>query len=167
MSCAQVRIANRKFVEAKEDWTPPFSKVETVHDLVRIDLQLTPGTWAILQHTRVNFTLRTRQTGLTRFIRLYTSIAFNIGNRSCGHPRGEVEVPGAACPRDQTTETDAETTQVRFQNYFMDSFHFRGGWKYYASCPLQTTLSTILTLRNTRVHFCPQHWLFCVIFCFY
>ena len=24
-------------------------------------------------------------------------------------------------------ETDAETTQFRFQNYFMSSFHFRGG----------------------------------------
>ena len=59
-------------------------------------------------------------------------------------------------------ETDAETTEVRFQNYFMNSFHFRRGWKYYASCPLQTILFTILTCaQRTRVHFCPQHWLLC------
>jgi hypothetical protein len=48
------------------------------------------------------------------------------------------------------------------QNYFMNSFHFRRGWKYYASCPLHTILFTILTCaQRTRVHFCPQHWLLC------
>ena len=31
------------------------------------------------------------------------------------------------------------------QNDFMNSFHFRRGWKYYASCPLRTILFTILT----------------------
>jgi hypothetical protein len=59
-------------------------------------------------------------------------------------------------------DTDAETTSVRFQNYFMNNFHFRGGWKYCASCPLHTILFAILTCaQRTRVHFCPQHWLQC------
>ena len=44
----------------------------------------------------------------------------------------------------------------------MNSFHFRRGWKYYASCPLHTILFAILTCaQRTRVHFCPQHWLLC------
>jgi hypothetical protein len=44
----------------------------------------------------------------------------------------------------------------------MNSFHFRRGWKYYASCPLHTILFTSLTCaQRTRVHFCPQHWLLC------
>ena len=29
--------------------------------------------------------------------------------------------------------------------YFMSSLHFRGGWKYYASCPLHTIIFTVLT----------------------
>ena len=54
-------------------------------------------------------------------------------------------------------DTDAETTSVRFQNYFMNNFHFRGGWKYCASCPLHTILFAILTCaQRTRVHFCPS-----------
>ena len=55
-------------------------------------------------------------------------------------------------------------TQKRFKSGFkmMNGFHFRGGWKYYASCPLHTTLFTVLTCaQRTRVYFCPQHWLLC------
>jgi len=59
-------------------------------------------------------------------------------------------------------ETDVETTQVWFQNYFMNSLHFEGGWKYYASSPPHTILFTISTCtQRTRVHFFPQHWLLC------
>ena len=48
------------------------------------------------------------------------------------------------------------------QNDFMNSFHFRRGWKYYASCPLHTSLFPILTCaQRTRARFCPQHWLLC------
>jgi hypothetical protein len=33
----------------------------------------------------------------------------------------------------------------------MNSFHFRRGWKYYASCPLNTILFTVLTCaQRTR-----------------
>ena len=55
-----------------------------------------------------------------------------------------------------------ERTKVQTQNDFMSSFHFRGGWKYYASCSIHTTLLTIMTCpQRTRVHFCPRHWLLC------
>ena len=42
-------------------------------------------------------------------------------------------------------ETDAETTQVWFQNYFMNSSHNRRGSKYYASGSRNTSLFTNLT----------------------
>ena len=59
-------------------------------------------------------------------------------------------------------ETDAEVTEVGFQKYFTHSFHFRGGWKYCASCTLLTNLFAILTCaQRSRVHFCPQHWPLC------
>ena len=40
----------------------------------------------------------------------------------------------------------------------MNSFHFRRGWKCYASCPLNTILFTILTCaQRTRVRFTLLH----------
>ena len=108
--------------------------------------------------------------------KLVTKAPFSIGKPQLRPPRCDTRVTpeekrSFLARRAQETEqrralfnaeTDAETTLVRFQNYFMNSFHFRRGWKYYASCPLHTILFTILTCaQRTRVHFCPQHWLLC------
>ena len=105
-----------------------------------------------------------------------TEVPFDIGKPQLRPPRCDTRVAPEEkrrflARRAQETEqrralfnaeTDAETTEVRFQNYFMNSFHFRRGWKYYASCPLHTILFAILTCaQRTRVHFCPQHWLLC------
>ena len=60
-------------------------------------------------------------------------------------------------------ETDAETTSVRFQNYFMNSFHFRRGWKYYASCPLHTSYLRFWLARNVRAYTSARSIGFCVI----
>jgi hypothetical protein len=49
------------------------------------------------------------------------------------------------------------------QNDFMNSFHFRRGWKYYASCPLRTILFTIWLARNARAHASARSIGFCVI----
>ena len=44
----------------------------------------------------------------------------------------------------------------------MNSNHFRGGWKYYASYPLHSNLLEILTCaQRTRLYFCPKHCLLC------
>jgi hypothetical protein len=73
--------------------------------------------------------------------KLVTKAPFNIGKSQLRPPRCDTRVTPEEkrrflARRAQKTEqrrralcnaeTDAETTQVRFQNYFMNSFHFRG-----------------------------------------
>ena len=48
--------------------------------------------------------------------------------------------------------------------YFMNSFHFRRGWMYYASCPVHTILFTISTgAQRTRIPTSAHSIGFCVI----
>ena len=90
----------------------------------------------------------------TGWLKLVTKAPFNIGKPQLRPPRCGPRVTPEEKQRflarhAQETkqrralfnaETDAETTQVRFQNYFMNSFRFKGGWKYYSSFPLHTIL---------------------------
>jgi len=84
---------------------------------------------------------------------------------------GTVEVPMLARIRLLNSIELTEMTYVWFQLFLMNSFHFKGGWMYYAYCTLPSTNNPLynFALRATcaRSLLPAQHWLLCHLGLYY